>query len=68
MSRLREKINALVPIEFGGMQEPLLTELEQIADDEMIKFFDWANVNAYKYPTQTTTSELLQIFKENHYE
>lgn len=45
-----------------------LDKHEQITDDFADKFFDWANVNAYKYPTKTTTAELRQIFKENHYE
>lgn len=40
-----------------------LDKLEQITDDFAVKFFDWANVDAYKYPTKTTTIELLQIFK-----
>lgn len=43
--------------------EMTIEKAEQIADDFSVKFFDWANVNAYKYPTKTTTIELLQIFK-----
>lgn len=33
-------------------------------DDYAISFTDWVNVNAYKYPTNTTTKELLEIFKK----
>jgi hypothetical protein len=47
MSKLREKINALVPIEFGGMQEPLLTELEQITDDFAGKFAEWISQSEF---------------------
>lgn len=36
----------------------------QRADDYAISFTDWVNVNAYKYPTNTTTKELLEIFKK----
>ena len=36
---------------------------EVIADEFAIKFADWVNENAYKYPTTTTTKELLKIYK-----
>ena len=45
-------------------KEKNATECEQIADDYAISFTDWVNVNAYKYPTNTTTKELLEIFKK----
>ena len=35
---LKEKFNNLVPIEFGGMQEPLLTNVENISDEFAIDF------------------------------
>jgi hypothetical protein len=38
--------------------------LIEIADEFAIEFADWVNVNAYKYPTQTTTQELLEIYKK----
>jgi hypothetical protein len=37
---------------------------KEMESDFIIKFADWLNVNAYKYPTKTTTSELLLIFKK----
>lgn len=57
---LKEKFNALVPKEFGGMQEPLLTDCEKTADDFAIDFGRWLNENdgAYSY------AELLEIFKK----
>lgn len=30
---LKEKFNKLIPIEFGGMQEPLLSNCVEIAED-----------------------------------
>jgi hypothetical protein len=35
---LKEKFNDLVPKEFGGMQEPLLSNCEIIADEFAIEF------------------------------
>ena len=43
---------------FKKLEENLYTK------KEVIDFFDWATVNAYKYPTKTTTKELLEIFKK----
>lgn len=76
MNKLREKINALVPIEFGGMQEPLLSELEQITDDFSVAFaiflrqkcliddnYLYYFFNGKKY----NETELQQYFKENIY-
>lgn len=53
-----------------GWQDDLESaiECEKINDDFADRFFDWANVNAYKYPTTITTAELRQIFKTQHYE
>ena len=77
MNKLREKINALVPIEFGGMQEPLLSELEQITDDFTDEFAEWMSAliisnyaskgRWYLKGEIKTTSELRQYFKENIY-
>ena len=36
------------------------------AMEDIIKFTDWVNENAYKYPTNTTTRELLEIYKKNN--
>ena len=57
---LKEKFNDLVPKEFGGMQEPLLSNCEKIADDYAIDFGRWLNENdgACSY------AELLEIFKK----
>lgn len=38
--KLKEKFNDLFPKEFGGMQEPLLTDCEQIADDYAIEILE----------------------------
>ncbi len=37
---------------------------KQQQDDFAIGFAEWVNVNAYKYPTKTTTKELLEIYKK----
>lgn len=39
-------------------------KLEIIAEEFAIDFSDWLNINAYKYPTKTTTKELLEIYKK----
>jgi predicted nucleotidyltransferase len=44
--------------------ENLAEECEKIADEFAIEFAEWLNVNAYKYPTKTTTKELLEIYKK----
>jgi len=41
-----------------------LIKLEQIADEFAIVFNNWANINAYKYHTNITTKELLEIYKK----
>jgi hypothetical protein len=41
-----------------------IEETEELQDEFAINFVDWVNVNAYKYPTATTTLELLLIFKK----
>jgi len=68
MSKLREKFSFLDEYDEGGVIYcHNVEQCEQITDDFSVKFFDWANVNAYKFPTKTTTQELLQIFKTNIY-
>lgn len=61
---IREKFNSLVPEEFGGMQEPTLTEYEKIADDYAIDFVEWicekGNIPYIKGTLDTT----LKIFKK----
>ena len=60
---IREKFNSLVSEEFGGMQEPILTECEKIADDYAIDFVEWicekGNIPYIKGTLDTT----LKIFK-----
>jgi hypothetical protein len=58
---LKEKFNELVPKEFGGMQEPLLTDCEKIADDYAIGFAFWLLTE--KDETKTLR-EILEIFKK----
>ena len=76
MNNLKEKINALVPIEFGGMQEPLLSELEQITDDFTMAFLEWLNENSIYYPKDKeyffndewhSQEETFKHFKNNVY-
>ena len=64
---LKEKFNSLVPIEFGGMQEPTLTECEQIADEFAIGFADWLLyewVCDDRWSKITDPKELLEIYKK----
>ena len=62
MSKLREEL-------INAWNKPnSVQQCEKIVDDFAIKFADWVNENAYKYPTKTTTTKLLQIFKEKYYE
>lgn len=69
MNKLREKFeNTLIGFNGHTGHTGGLLQCEQITDDFSVKFFDWANVNAYKFPTKTTTTELQQYFKENIYE
>jgi len=37
--------------------------LNSRADEYAIGFAEWVNENAYKFPTKTTTKELLEIYK-----
>ena len=41
-----------------------IEETEELQDEFAIDFAEWLNVNAYKYPTKTTTKELLEIYKK----
>ena len=36
----------------------------ELAEKFAIEFAEWVNLNAYKYPTKTTTQQLLEIFKQ----
>lgn len=58
---VKEKFDVLIPIEFGGMQEPLLSNCVEIADEFAIGFAKWiydfkGNINNVK--------ELLEIYKK----
>ena len=73
---LKEKFNNLVPKEFGGMYEPLLSDCEKVADDYAIEFAEWLNSNCYRCfdndwwltkkegDVKKTSKELLEIFKK----
>jgi len=39
-------------------------QCEKIANEHAIKFNNWVNENAYKFPTSTTTEELLEIYNK----
>ena len=64
---LKEKFNKLIPIEFGGMQEPLLSNCVEISEDFAIGFAEWMKWirydNAELYITHST-KELLEIYKK----
>jgi len=61
---LKEKFDNLVPKEFGGMQEPLLSECEQIADNYAVEFMEWLLFNPLINQFQYTVKDLLEIFKK----
>lgn len=73
---LKEKFNNLVPIEFGGMQEPLLTNCEKIADEFALGFLHWHNISQEcetylrkNYPKNITMNgehykKVLEVYKE----
>jgi len=70
-NKLREKIKSLVPIEFGGMDENLANQLEQINDDFAAEFARWLNRSVKANilaESGCNYGELLQIFKTKHYE
>jgi hypothetical protein len=79
MSILKEKFNELVPKEFGGMQEPTLSECTKIAEDFAVSFVEWIDckyyqgedfneyyksINEYRKGDHFTAKELLEIFKK----
>ncbi len=61
---LKEKFKDITEVRNHNHFDILTNKLEKIADDYAIEFAEWINVNAYKYPTKTTTKELLEIFKK----
>lgn len=77
MSKLREKFVEQTRqfSEERGWQDDLesATQCEQISDDFAVKFAEWLNIQ-YRELNHTlafkekTLTELLQIFKNNHYE
>jgi len=44
--------------------ERIKKEHQKEKDNLAIDFADWLNINAYKFPTKTTTKELLEIYKK----
>lgn len=70
---LKEKFNELVPKEFGGMQEPLLSDCEKVADDYAIEFVEWISKLEFKDSNGWgklwdnglyNTKEILELFKK----
>jgi hypothetical protein len=67
---LQEKFNATVPIEFGGMYEPLLNDCEKVADEFAIGFKLWSakNIDLLLYVNSSNPieieKELLEIYKK----
>jgi hypothetical protein len=70
---LKEKFNDLVPVQFGGMQEPLLTNCEKVADDFAIGFAHWClrkvlitinDVDLFEYRFNIySEKEMLKMYK-----
>jgi len=80
MNKLREKLLSAVQgmLIRKGMNE-ITDELEQITDDFSVKLLDWLEVSGYIFNEDIkmfkntdgrlkTTTELLQIFKNQYYE
>ena len=73
---LKEKFDVLVPIEFGGMQEPLLSNCVEVADEFTIEVLEWVANSYYSYnfgikmfqhrnkEIYKTTKELLEMCKK----
>lgn len=58
---LKEKIDQTIWV---NSNHEVVEELEKVADEFAIGFAEWLNLNAYKFPTKTTTKELLEIYKK----
>jgi hypothetical protein len=58
---LKEKFDALIPIEFGGMQDPLLSNCEKIADEYAIGFAEWCQ---YRCVQKEDLKNQLEIYKK----
>jgi hypothetical protein len=73
---LKEQFDALIPIEFGGMQDPLLSNCVEVAEEFAIKFAEWLANSYYSYnfgikmfqhrnkEIYKTTKDLLEIYKK----
>jgi len=68
MNKLREKLTEKLSFENNKESEKFITELEQITDDFAVKFYHWLSSNEYIHPKSKSTTELLQIFKNQYYE
>ena len=70
MERAEEILKQKLDVKIAILNNPnytfnkVIEAMEQYADERSIRFNDWVNVNAYKYPTKKTTAELLEIFKK----
>jgi CRISPR/Cas system-associated endoribonuclease Cas2 len=64
---LKEKFNALVPKEFGGMQEPLLSDCEKIADDYAIEILEHYHNSLFNIPLKEVEAKRIveHIKKQN---
>ena len=73
---LKEKFDVLIPIEFGGMQEPLLGNCVEVVDEFAIGFAIFLAEHTYSYyddkdewsndfgHKNLTNKELLEIYKK----
>jgi hypothetical protein len=57
---LKEQFDVLIPIEFGGMQDPLLSNCVEVADEFAIGFAEWLQKN----DGSASYQELLEIYKK----
>lgn len=69
MSKLREKfVNTGLYLMCNFPTTDNIDELEQISDDFAVKFAEFFEVYQGGTPNKKVLTELLQIFKNNHYE
>lgn len=61
---LKEKFDVLIPIEFGGMQDPLLSNCVEVADEFAVNFLHWYLNNDDIKKFSYSYKDLLKDFKK----
>ena len=61
---LKEKFDVLIPIEFGGMQDPLLSNCVEVADEFAVGFLHWYLNNDDIKKFSYSYKDLLKDFKK----